>query len=118
MRQRVAIAKTLAMDPQILLFDEPFGAVDPQTRLTLQTLVERVWLKSTPRKTVVFVTHDVDEALILGGRMLFLERGRIGDEFPLPFPRPRDEQTLLTSQACGLRKRCLRLFYESVVTKA
>ncbi len=113
MRQRVALARVLAADPPVLLFDEPFGAVDPGARAGLQALLERVWSAGTPRKTVVFVTHDVEEALLLCDRIVYMDTGGIIDDFPVPFARPRERAVLLSPGACALRKRCLRLFNES-----
>lgn len=113
MRQRVAIAKTLAMGPAVMLFDEPFGALDPSTRVRLQCLLESVWLTLEPRRTVVFVTHDIDEALLLADRVVYLDRGAVRGEFTVPFSRPRGRDSLLTPQACALRKRCMRFFQES-----
>ena len=81
MRQRTAIARALAMDAETLLLDEPFGALDPQTRSACQQLLRGLWKESG--KTVVFVTHDLDEALILGSRIVFLSGGRITREVEL-----------------------------------
>jgi NitT/TauT family transport system ATP-binding protein len=89
MQQRVGIARALAVEPSILLMDEPFGSVDAQTRLIMQSELLRIW--AGDRKTVIFVTHDVEEALFLGDRVVtFSERpGRIVDVIDVPFERPR-----------------------------
>ncbi len=89
MRQRVALARSLAIDPAILLMDEPFGALDALTRDRLHVELESIW-KAT-RKTIVFVTHNVREAVALGDRVLvFSPRpGRIIGEFKITLPRPR-----------------------------
>ena len=89
MRQRVAIARVLAIDPDVLLMDEPFGALDALTRDRLHTELETIW--ATTQKTVVFVTHNVREAVALGDRVLvFSPRpGRITHEFRIDLPRPR-----------------------------
>lgn len=113
MRQRVAIAKTLAMGSPVMLFDEPFGALDPSTRIKLQGLLEQVWQQQSPRRTVVFVTHDIDEAMLLADRVVYLDKGAVRADFSIPFPRPRSRETLLSPEACALRKRCLKLFQES-----
>ena len=81
MRQRTAIARALAMDADTLLLDEPFGALDPQNRSACQQLLRELWKESG--KTIVFVTHDLDEALILGSRIVFLRGGRIARELEL-----------------------------------
>jgi NitT/TauT family transport system ATP-binding protein len=88
MMQRVAIARALANDPQILLMDEPFGALDSQTRLQMQQLLLRVWGHS--KKTVLFVTHDIDEAILLGDRVYVMgaRPGRIKQILDVPIERP------------------------------
>src|SRR5579859_1061333 len=90
MRQRAAIARALAIDPQILLMDEPFGALDALTRDRLHIEVESIW--SQTRKTILFVTHNVREAVALGDRVIvFASRpGRIVGEFKIDLPRPRN----------------------------
>jgi NitT/TauT family transport system ATP-binding protein len=90
MRQRVAIARTLAHDPETLLMDEPFGALDAQLRLTMQQALLRIW--DSNRKTVVFVSHDLEEAIALSDRVVVLgERpARVLLDVPVNLPRPRD----------------------------
>ncbi len=90
MKQRVAIARTLAMGPELLLMDEPFGSLDEQTRRKLDTEVLNLWQRE--RKTVVFVTHNIDEALILGTRVVLMSAspGRIEREWRIDEPWPRD----------------------------
>ncbi len=98
MRQRVAIARTLAYDPSILLMDEPFGALDAYTRSVLQDELLRI--HDCRRKTVIFVTHSVDEAVYLSDRVVVLDRspGRIHSDVPIGLPRPRNRQDLLRDQ--------------------
>lgn len=91
MRQRVAVARALAMDPEVLLLDEPLGALDALTRATLQNEIERIWSQS--RKTVLLITNDVDEAILLADRIIPLTvgpRATLGPSFPVPLARPRD----------------------------
>jgi len=89
MKQRVALARVLAFDPKVLLMDEPFGALDAQTRETMQEEVTRLWERTG--KTIVFVTHDIEEAVYLGDRVVVLTArpGRIREEVKIDLPRPR-----------------------------
>jgi NitT/TauT family transport system ATP-binding protein len=91
MQQRVAIARSLAVRPQVLLMDEPFGALDAQTRNEMQDLLLRIWEETAA--TVLFVTHDVAEAVFLADRMYIVSSrpGTIADDIPVPFGRPRDQ---------------------------
>ncbi|MBX7214114.1 MAG: ABC transporter ATP-binding protein [Thermoflexales bacterium] len=105
MKQRVAIARALAGDAEILLMDEPFGALDEQNRTLLQNELLRIW-EGEPgeaRKTVLFVTHSIDEALILGDRVLVMSAapGRIKATFTPPFARPREVYALKRDPAFG-----------------
>jgi len=88
MQQRVAIARALATGGDILLLDEPFGALDDQTRIVLQEVLLDVWRER--RATILFVTHNIEEALVLGDRILVLGRGRVLCDDPVELPRPRD----------------------------
>jgi NitT/TauT family transport system ATP-binding protein len=91
MQQRVAIARTLANRPQVILMDEPFGALDAQTRGDMQQLLLRVWEETA--STILFVTHDVDEAIYLADRIFILSArpGTIVEDIPVPFGRPRSQ---------------------------
>ena len=95
MRQRVAVARALAMDPEMLLLDEPLSALDALTRARLQDEIEAIWERQ--RKTVVLVTNDVDEALLLADRIIALKpgpRATLGREFKVDLPRPRDRMAV------------------------
>lgn len=94
MRQRVALARTLAPEPDVLLMDEPFAALDARTKLTLQTEFLRLWedMRETENsKTVIFVTHDLHEAVLLADRVIVMlpGPGRIAEDLPIGLPRPR-----------------------------
>ena len=96
MRQRVGIARAFALDPKVLLLDEPFGMLDSLTRFELQQVLIDTW--SQNRKTALMVTHDVDEALFLSDRIAMMTNGpaaRLGKVMEVPFPRPRDRTTVL-----------------------
>jgi NitT/TauT family transport system ATP-binding protein len=106
MKQRVALARTLAYDPKILLLDEPFGALDALTREAMQDELLRLWQRT--RKTVVMVTHDVNEAVYLSERVLVMSRrpGRIVHEFVIALDRSRErEHTILTEAFNAVRNQ-------------
>jgi NitT/TauT family transport system ATP-binding protein len=90
MRQRVGIARAFVSNPEILLMDEPFRALDAQTRLVLQEELLRIWEEH--RKMVIYVTHDIEEALLMADRVLVMsgQPGRIREEVKSPYSRPRD----------------------------
>lgn len=90
MRKRAALVRTLVYDPPVILMDEPFGALDAETRAHLQADLLKLW--NLGRKTIVFVTHDIGEAIALGDRLLVLSRApaRIAAVHPIPLPRPRN----------------------------
>jgi NitT/TauT family transport system ATP-binding protein len=90
MKQRTALARVLAFDPKVLLMDEPFGALDAQTREQMQEELMNLWERT--KKTVVFVTHDIDEAVFLADRVVVLTArpARIREEVKIDLPRPRD----------------------------
>jgi NitT/TauT family transport system ATP-binding protein len=98
MRKRAALIRTLAYDPPVILMDEPFAAVDAQTRTQLQADLLRLW--DLGRKTIIFVTHDIAEAIALGDRALVLSRQptRIAAEYAIPLPRPRNVQDLFAQE--------------------
>jgi NitT/TauT family transport system ATP-binding protein len=114
MRQRVAVARALALDPVLLLMDEPFGALDAQTRNMLQKELLDIWEET--KKTIIFITHSVDEAVYLSDRIIVLtpRPGRICQIFPIDLPRPRDRTSIefaiirrnvldLISQKCSIQ---------------
>ncbi|HTG47837.1 MAG TPA: ABC transporter ATP-binding protein [Actinomycetota bacterium] len=100
MRQRAALARALAADPDVLLGDEPFGALDAQARELLQREVQRVWVDSEGTKTFLFVTHNVREATLLADRVLVMSAapGRLLEEFRIHAPRPRDLDDVLVAR--------------------
>jgi NitT/TauT family transport system ATP-binding protein len=111
MRQRVAIARALANDPEILLMDEPFGALDSQTRASMQQLLLHVWEHA--QKTVLFVTHDIDEAILLGDRVIVMSSrpGRIREEIPVALPRPRTMDMVMDPDFIAIKRRVRDLIH-------
>jgi sulfonate transport system ATP-binding protein len=106
-RQRVALARALASGAQLLLLDEPLGALDALTRLEMQDLVERVWQKK--HISILLITHDVEEAIALADRVLIMERGRFTFEIPVLLPRPRSRSS---NDFVGLKEQLLhRVLY-------
>lgn len=115
MRQRVAIARTLAMEPEILLMDEPFGAVDAKTRVVLQDMLLDLLEKGGEKKTIVMVTHDIDEAILLSDRVFFMADKKIAKEFQVEFKRPRNRQDIFSTYAYkDLRQEIMSYFYKDV----
>lgn len=109
MRQRAALLRTLLFDTDVILLDEPFGALDAQTKLQMQEWLMQLW--SDFRKTVVFVTHDVDEAIYLSDEIHVMgtRPGRILEAIPICLPRPRMRTASLTPDFIALKERCLKL---------
>ena len=115
MRQRVALMRTLALNTDVLLLDEPFGALDSQTRLDMQ-----LWLLSVYEDlevTILFVTHDVDEAILLADRVAVMSGrpGRFLADLPIPLPRPRDLDVLTSPAFVDLKRQVLRLLHDKPV---
>jgi len=111
MKQRTAIARVLANSPDMLLMDEPFGALDAQTRLQLQDLLLDVWRKE--RATVLFITHDIDEAILLADTIHIMSRrpGRIIKSIPVAIPRPRDHRTTLFPEFTAIKKDIMEMLW-------
>lgn len=119
MQQRAAIARTLAMETEILLMDEPFGAIDAKNRVILQDLLMDILAKTDRKKTIVFVTHDVDEAILLSDRILFMRDKKINQEIRVPFDRPRNREALaINGKYQKLRRKIVDLFYYESETEA
>ncbi|MBS4089331.1 ABC transporter ATP-binding protein [Pseudomonas rustica] len=114
MMQRVAIARALANDPQILLMDEPFGALDSQTRLQMQQLLLRVW--GNTKKTVLFVTHDIDEAILLGDRVYVMgaKPGRIKQILDVPIERPRSLDMVMERSFIDMKRQIFGLLHDDL----
>ena len=115
MMQRVALARALANDPEILLMDEPFGALDSQTRSLMQELLLKIWEHA--HKTVLFITHDIDEAILLGDRVYVMTArpGRIKEEVDIDIPRPRSVEVLTSERFIALKRRIMALIHEEAV---
>jgi NitT/TauT family transport system ATP-binding protein len=105
MKQRVAIARALANQPRVLLMDEPFGALDAQTRCQMQSYLLQIWRNVDV--TIVFITHDLDEAIYLADRILVLKPhpGRLDELIEVSVPRPRSSEQLISPEFLATRKR-------------
>ncbi|WP_019123015.1 ABC transporter ATP-binding protein [Brevibacillus massiliensis] len=112
MKQRVAIARALANDPEILLMDEPFGALDAQTRAIMQEILLKVWEES--KKTILFITHDVEEAVFLGDTVYVMTArpGRLKKSIPVTLPRPREYSVKNSAAFFELKMELLELIRE------
>src|SRR5262245_32306495 len=112
MKQRVAIARALAGDPAVLLMDEPFGALDAQTRQIMQELLTDIWQRF--KKTVLFVTHDIDEAVFLGDviHVMTARPGRLRTLIPVDLPRPRSFETQASPRFAELRRQVIEVIHE------
>jgi NitT/TauT family transport system ATP-binding protein len=113
MQQRVSLARVLVNRPQVMLMDEPFCALDAQTRLQMQELLLALW--HDYHITVLFVTHDVDEAIFLSDRIVVLSErpGRVRAELPVALPRPRTRALLTTPEFMQLKREALELLFEA-----
>jgi NitT/TauT family transport system ATP-binding protein len=114
MKQRVAIARALAVNPEVLLMDEPFGALDSQTRAVMQELLVGIWEKE--QKTVLFITHDIDEALFLGDVVYVMSArpGRIIDTINVEFDRPRHYEIVTSPEFITLKRRIISNLHAEV----
>jgi nitrate ABC transporter ATP-binding subunit len=113
MKQRVCIARALALRPQVLILDEPFGALDPITREELQEELLKIW--TDHQVTVLMITHDIDEALLLADRLVMMTNGpaaKVGEIMDIPFPRPRNRSRVMESPLYyELRNQALDFLY-------
>ena len=115
MMQRVALARALANDPAILLMDEPFGALDSQTRTLMQELLLDIWQQS--HKTVLFITHDIDESILLGDRVYVMTArpGRIKEMVEIDLPRPRTFEMLTSDAFMAIKRRIMGSIHEEAM---
>ena len=115
MKQRVGIARALAIDPKVLLMDEPFGALDAQTRETMQA--ELLDLHARTKKTILFVTHDLDEAVLIADRIVVMRGGRVHDIVTVPLSRPRGDLVEVrgTTEFAETRYKVWRELHEELV---
>ena len=111
MKQRVAIARTLANEPQMLLMDEPFGALDAQTRVIMQELLADISRKTGT--TILFITHDIDEAVLLGSRVYVMSRrpGTIKEIIDVDLPGDRNHNSLVLPQFLETKKRIMDMLW-------
>ena len=120
--QLQGVARAFAIHPEVLLLDEPFGALDALTRASLQEELLRMWSLDTNTETVVMVTHDVDEAIYLSDRIVVMTNGpaaTIGDVLDVPLPRPRDKRAMVHDPAyADLKDRLLYLLTVAFTERA
>ncbi|MDO7787620.1 ABC transporter ATP-binding protein [Desulforamulus aquiferis] len=118
MKQRVAIARALANNPEVLLMDEPFGALDAQTRTIMQELLLKVW--EATKKTILFVTHDVEEAIFLGDNIYIMTArpGKIKEVISVDIPRPRSYEVKELPEFLAIKHRVLQLIREESIKAA
>ncbi len=116
MKQRVGIARALAIDPKVLLMDEPFGALDAQTRETMQA--ELLELHARTRKTILFVTHDLDEAVLIADRIVVMKHGMVQEIMTVPLSRPRPDLGIVrgTPDFAETRYRVWKALHEPAAT--
>jgi NitT/TauT family transport system ATP-binding protein len=116
MKQRVAIARTLANQPRIMLMDEPFGALDAQTRCEMQAYLKQIWMNVDV--TILFITHDLDEAIYLADRIVVLDAhpGRIAEIIEVPLPQPRTPEEFVHPRFLATRKRVDELIHPKLTT--
>ena len=114
MKQRVGIARALAIDPSVLLMDEPFGALDAQTRESLQA--ELLDIHARTKKTILFVTHDLDEAVLIADRIVVMKQGRVHDIMTVPIERPRDLEAVRgTAEFANTRYKVWKAIHDGAV---
>ncbi len=109
MKKKVAIAMVLANNPEVLLMDEPFGALDYVTKVTLQKELLNIWQKK--RKTTVFITHDIEEALFMADRVLVFTKGALAEIYNVPFERPRNDEIRSSTEFQNIKKQLWNYFY-------
>ncbi|AVD57290.1 MULTISPECIES: ABC transporter ATP-binding protein [Heyndrickxia] len=115
MKQRVAIARALANDPEVILLDEPFGALDMQTRSLMQELLLKVWQQT--QKTVVLVTHDIDEAIFMSDRVIVMKSrpGKVKEILDIDMPRPRDYRVKTTEAFLRYKAQAVELIRDETL---
>ena len=112
MKQRVAIARTLANEPEILLMDEPFGALDAQTRVVMQELLAKI--RRETNTTILFITHDIDEAVLLGDRVYVMSRrpGCVRDVLDVEIPGERSHNSLVLPEFLKVKKQIMDMLWQ------
>ena len=112
MKQRVAIARTLANHPEVLLMDEPFGALDAQTRVVMQELLARISRET--KNTILFITHDIDEAILLGNRIYIMSRrpGTMREVLDVNLSGERNHEILVTPEFLKIKQKIMNMLWE------